>query len=213
MAVQWYALTYLPLVDCLPFKKGNNIAEQMKPPPGAVQDSFAIRFIYEKNGKRFDFAPESLPADFTTYKFIDRKQTLVRKGNAEPRIKGFALTGASGEDSTTIVLEEPVALILYCLDFNNNAWFSDFKEVLAAAKQKGIPVHVASPSLQEGVKAFAEKGINEVQQFNLDFTVVRTVARTNPTLVLLQKGTILKKYSAGNIHKAISDISALIPNK
>ena len=36
--IQWYALTYLPLVDCLPFKKGNNITEKMKIPAGALPD-------------------------------------------------------------------------------------------------------------------------------------------------------------------------------
>ncbi|HEV7622245.1 MAG TPA: MauE/DoxX family redox-associated membrane protein, partial [Flavisolibacter sp.] len=101
IGIQLYVLTWLPLVDCLPFKKGNNINAQMKPPPNSVPDSFAIKFIYEKQGKRFEFPPDKLPADFTTYKFIDRKQALIRKGNAEPAIKSFSLTGISGEDSTS----------------------------------------------------------------------------------------------------------------
>src|SRR5215207_2598861 len=35
LALQWYVLNYLPIADCLPFKKGNNIADQMKPQPGS----------------------------------------------------------------------------------------------------------------------------------------------------------------------------------
>src|SRR4030095_2517237 len=46
--LQWYVLSYLPPLDCLPFKKRSNIPEKMKPPPGSIQDSFAIRFVYEK---------------------------------------------------------------------------------------------------------------------------------------------------------------------
>jgi uncharacterized membrane protein YphA (DoxX/SURF4 family) len=53
--LQWYALNYLPPVDCLPFKEGNNIAEQMKIPPNAVPDSFAMKFIYEKEGKQYEY--------------------------------------------------------------------------------------------------------------------------------------------------------------
>jgi hypothetical protein len=113
VGLQWFVLHYLPLADCLPFKRGNNIAEQMQAPKGAVPDSFAIRFIYEKGGKRYEFSPESLPADFDTYTFIDRKQTLVRKGNAEPAIKGFSLVGESGTDSTQAVLEQPKALLVF----------------------------------------------------------------------------------------------------
>ena len=47
-------LNYLPSVDCLPYKKGNNITEKMKMPAGALPDSFAIRFVYEKGGKQFE---------------------------------------------------------------------------------------------------------------------------------------------------------------
>src|SRR5580704_14099786 len=39
---QWFTLQQLPVVDCLPYKIGNNILEKMKPPPGSVPDSTAI---------------------------------------------------------------------------------------------------------------------------------------------------------------------------
>src|SRR5450755_2318281 len=45
-SIQWYALRYLPIVDCLPFKKGANILEKMKPPPNAIPDSTSINFVY-----------------------------------------------------------------------------------------------------------------------------------------------------------------------
>lgn len=70
--LQWYVLNYLPIADCLPFKKGNNIAEQMKPPPGSRPDSVVIKYIYEKEGKRYEWAATELPADFNTYKYVDR---------------------------------------------------------------------------------------------------------------------------------------------
>ena len=75
----------------------------MKPPPGSVQDSFAIRFVYEKAGKQFEFSPVDLPADLNTYTFKDRIDKLIRKGNAELPIKGFSLKTRSGNDSTDAV--------------------------------------------------------------------------------------------------------------
>src|SRR5260221_9669241 len=117
-AIQWYTLSYLPFADCLPFKKGNNLAEKMKIPEGARPDSFAIRFIYEKGGKEFEFSPAELPSDLATYTFVKRTDRLIRKGNAEPEIKGFALSGTTGEDSTQIVLSQPYAILLFCEDFS-----------------------------------------------------------------------------------------------
>ena len=95
--LQWYVLNYFPLLIAYHLKKEIILVEQMLPPPNSVPDSISIRFIYEKNGKQFEFSPEQLPADFETYKYIDRKQVLIRKGNADPPIKGFSLTGSSGE--------------------------------------------------------------------------------------------------------------------
>ena len=109
-SVQWYALRYLPLVDCLPFKKSANILEKMKPPPGAVQDSTVINFVYEKNNKTMEYTADELPADLdSSYTFIKRYDKLIRKGNAEAEIKDFSLI-RSGNDSTVKYLEDPVTI-------------------------------------------------------------------------------------------------------
>lgn len=215
VGLQWYVLQYLPVADCLPFKKGNNLPAQMKPPPGSVPDSFAIRFVYEKDGKQFEFAPEALPADFTTYKFIDRKQTLVRKGNADAPIKGFTLTGSSKDsitgnviDSTDIVLSQPQSLLVFALDFKNPSWIEKIKLLVINTAQQKIPVYIVSPNSIEAEAAFAKASVLGVQFFNTDFTVVRTVARTNPTLLLLQKGTVVNKWSRNEIDQATAAMSS-----
>ena len=51
----------------------------MKIPANAITDSFAIRFIYEKNGQQHAFSPAELPDDLDTYTFVERKDELVRK--------------------------------------------------------------------------------------------------------------------------------------
>lgn len=207
LLLQWYALKNLPLVDCLPFRKGNNISQQMKPPPGSLPDSIAMRFIYEKDGKRYEFAPESLPADFNTYTYVDRIDKVVRKGNAEPKIKGFSLVGLSGEDSTDAVLNAPVALLLFCNEVHVDAWLNTFRDVVDEAKKKNIPVFIASATARNWVPVFGSRKITNVQFFNTDFTIVRTVARTNPTLLLLKKGTVIEKYSRQNLARAKADLT------
>jgi uncharacterized membrane protein YphA (DoxX/SURF4 family) len=213
LGLQWYVLNYLPIADCLPFKKGNYLPAQMKPPPGAVPDSFAIAFVYEKGGRQYEFSPENLPADFTTYKFVDRKQKLVRKGNADAPIKGFALTNEAKDsitgntiDSAEIILAQPKALLLFAKEFSDPSWIQKTKTLIADAKQKGIPFYVVSPNYKEAQAAFEKEGINGVQFFNTDFTVVRTVARTNPTILFLRKGTVVQKWSENELDKAAKAI-------
>lgn len=207
LMLQWYVLNYLPVVDCLPFKAGNNIPQLMKPPPGAVSDSFAIRFIYEKNGQQYEFAPEELPSDFTTYTFVDRKQTLVRKGNADAPIKGFSLTGDSRDemsgnlvDSADAVLAMPQVLLVFALSFDEG-WINNISKSLKLATQQNLPVYIVSANREVGMKTFGATGINPVQIFNTDFTIVRTVARTNPTVLYLEKGVIRKKWAENEINE------------
>lgn len=197
VGLQWYALNYLPPVDCLPFKEGNNIAEKMKIPANAVPDSFAMKFIYEKEGKRYEFGMNELPADLSSYKFVDRTQALIRKGNAEPPIKGFSLSGASGTDSTEAVLNEPKALLVFVEHFRTipSNWVDDLKALRTETQQKNTPVYVITPDAAKGRTLLAQKGLQDVPVFSCDNTAVRTAARTNPTFMLVQKGTIREKAS------------------
>jgi uncharacterized membrane protein YphA (DoxX/SURF4 family) len=207
IAMQWYALNYLPFVDCLPFKKENNISEQMKMPANAVADSFAMKFIYEKQGKQFEFSPEELPADLATYKFIDRTQKLVRQGNAEPPIKGFSLVGLDGQDFTTSVLAEPKALLVFALNFEKtDDWMASFIKVYNEAKKKNIPVFIVSSDAAKGKVIFSAAGYPDIVFLNCDNIAVRTAARTNPTIYLLEKGTVVAKQSAYKIDYIISEL-------
>jgi len=205
LLLQWYVLNYLPIADCLPFKKGNNIAEQMKPPPGSRPDSVVIKYIYEKEGQRYEWAATELPSDFNTYKYIDRIDKVVRKGNAEPSIKGFSLVGVTEQDSAQIILAQAFAVLAFAQDFKSVAWVTEFKQLAEAAKTKNTIVYLGSPNLSEAAIALA--GISNVQLFNVDFTLVRTVARTTPTILFLKNGTIMHKYSKKEIGAATQAIT------
>lgn len=209
--IQWYALIYLPPMDCLPFKKGNNITEKMKIPAGALPDSFAIRFVYEKGGKQYEFAPADLPADLGSYNYVSRTDKLIRKGNAEPPIKGFALTGVADVDSTSIVLSQPYAVILFCENFSTpfSAWKEEFAKLYAAAKTKNIPVYAVTNRFDEAISNFSSTSFKDVQVFKCDFTAIRTAARTNPTVYLLKEGTILEKQGYKRMDEILKKVESI----
>jgi uncharacterized membrane protein YphA (DoxX/SURF4 family) len=197
LGIQWYTLNYLPVFDCLPFKKGNNITEKMKIPVGARPDSFAIVFIYEKGGKKFEFSATELPADLNTYNFVSRKDKMIRKGNAEPAIKGFNLSGESNVDSTTILLSQKYSVILFCENFSVSLskWEKDFLPVYRAAVAKNIPVYMVTSEPDLAKKQITGKEFANIAIYKCDYTAIRTAARTNPCLYLLNQGTILGKWS------------------
>jgi len=210
--MQWYALNYLPFKDCLPFKAGNTISEQMKIPAGALPDSFAIRFVYEKAGKPYEFSPSDLPADLATYTFKERIDKLIRKGNAEPPLKGFALTTPDQQDSTGAILNDPGYSIFYFTDGSQNEWA--LKEgpgaLLTLAAWKGIHVYALTTNADDLKKKFAEAKWN-FPVFNIDYTVFRTAARTNPCIYLIKNGTIVDKWPLKRTDAALHYIEKLKP--
>ncbi|OLY92714.1 hypothetical protein SAMN05444008_102128 [Cnuella takakiae] len=206
LGMQWYVLNYLPFADCLPYKVGNNINQQMQLPAGARPDSFAIQFVYEKGGKKYEFPVEALPADLETYTYVDRVDKLVRKGNAEPPIKGFALTGISGADSTQAILQLPKVLLVLSENLNkaNNGWFEELKALHHQASQQKIPLMVITAASLTNTRSLLDsQGFANIPLFSLDFTAIRTAARTMPTVLYLEQGTIKGKYSYRQMEQAI----------
>ena len=201
-------------VDCLPYKKGNNISEKLKIPADAVPDSTVITFVYEKAGAQIEFTSDNFPADFNadTYKFIRRYDKVIRKGkNTEPPIRGFKLSGNSDIDSTETVLNQPYAILLFCEDFSRpeKQWKPQFEKLYADAQAKNIPAYLVTSRIDEGQKLVAGTSLAGIHVFKCDFTAIRTAARTNPTLYLLNKGTILGKWSFRNTGKAISSLKMI----
>jgi len=209
--LQWFALTYLPVVDCLPYKKGNNIQEKMKMPANAVPDSTVITFVYEKDGKNVEFTADKFPADFKSppYTFKSRYDKVVRKGkNNEPPIKGFALSGQSGIDSTQIVLDHDYAVLLFIENFGVSVskWKDEFEKIYQTATAKNIPVYAIVSDRAEAVKNFSGTAFAGIQIFNCDYTAIRTAARTSPAIYLLQKGTIRGKWS----YKTMGELTVVL---
>ncbi len=201
--LQWYCLTYQPVVDCLPYKKGNNISEKMKMPANAVPDSTVITFVYDKGGQQVEFTADKFPADFnsTTYKLIKRYDKIIRKGkNNQPPIAGFNLSGITNEDSTQIVLQQPYAVILFCEDFSVpvSKWQKSFSALYAEAKTKNIPAYLVTTQPGEAAVKLAGTSFSNIQVLKCDNTAIRTAARTNPCVFILKQGTILGKWSRHN---------------
>jgi uncharacterized membrane protein YphA (DoxX/SURF4 family) len=213
-SIQWYALRYLPFVDCLPFKKGANILEKMKPPAGAVPDSTVIQFVYEKNKKTLEFTADKLPADLdSSYTFIKRYDKIIRKGNAEAEIKDFSLITESGNDSTAPILDKPgFMLMLISRNFPNTnpGWNKQFVLLYTLARSKNIPVILVTSAREEATTYLNANGLSEgIPIFGCDGTAVKTAARVDPTLYLLKKGTILNKWSYASLEMAVPGIVEL----
>jgi len=206
-ASQWYVLKYLPVVDCLPYKIGKNIPEQMKTPPGAIPDSTVITYQYEKQGQPVEFTADKFPADFddSLYHFVKRYDKLVRKGNAEPPIKDFSLQTIEGNDTTQALLTAPgQKVFLFTKGFQNikESWVEEFRKIHKLAVEKNISIYFITNDFANVTDWIVKNGFSNIQVLKCDFVAIKTAARANPTLYLLQDASIVNKWSYAEFDKA-----------
>jgi len=212
-AFQWYTLQHLPVMDCLPFKKGNHIAQEMKIPKGALPDSTVISFVYEVNGKQVEFTADSFPDDFndSTYKFVKRYDKLIRKGNAEPSIKDFSLKNAAGADVTEqLINAEGYKLFLFLKDgYMQGDWIIYSDLIMKDAFNKGIPGFIVTNISLEELYKNPPPVFNRFNPLRCDATAIKTAARANPTLYLLKGDQVIEKWSYADFQAALRRIQEL----
>ena len=208
LGFQWYVFKKLPVVDCLPFKTGNNILELRKMPADAIADKVDFKFVYEKNGEQKEFNKNQLPD--STWTFVKREDIIIEAGkNNEPPIKDFVLTTLSGIDTTEAILNQSAE---YYLFFIKNAakdtaqWLHNFKTLNNFAKQQNRNLIVIASQVTA-----AQQFFNEENNFNLpvvgcDATALKTAARTDPALYLMKGPIIQKKWGRGDIDKAAKEL-------
>lgn len=196
--LQYHVLNHLTYMDCLPYKVGNNIATEMKVPEGAIPDKYETVFIYEKDGKQQEFSMTNYPWQDSTWVFVDRKDKLVQKGNAEPKIKDFSLTDASGTDMTQQILSEPGYVFLVIMKDPTTATSNNMdklKKLYEKTVQLNIPFYLVSGgSPDNNAKFIAANNLGDMPVLVIDGTVAKTAIRANPGLMLLKGGTVQGKW-------------------
>ena len=198
--LQWYVLNYLPFLDCLPYKKGNNIIQQMQAPPNSYPDSVVIYYTYKRNGETIKIDASNFPDDFdSTYIQVgDEEKIVVRKGNNTPKIVDFTLSKLdSNQNISERIFNQPKPYILiFVKKFPNQpAAISDFIQLEVLQKlQTKYPVYIVTSDVSNARNLF----IKDVEILKLDATVLKTAARVNPTYFLMNGATIINKLSAKN---------------
>ncbi|MBS1773123.1 MAG: DoxX family protein [Bacteroidetes bacterium] len=197
--IQWSALTHLPLYDCLPYKVGTDMVAGRKIPPGAQPDVYETIMIYEKDGVKKEFTMQNYPWQDTTWVFVDRKDKLIKKGNAEPKLKDYTISDFDGNDVTESVLgQQGYTFLLYVRSVTDidDANMDKLHVLLEDAEKNNVPFYLLCSSTKEEAEAFRKKnGLDKAIIYTFDGTVARSTVRSNPGLMLIESGVIKGKWA------------------
>ena len=186
-----YCYRHLPVIDFRPYAIGKNISEGMKLPDNAVKDSVVMIFTYEKGGKQQEFSMDQLKAIDDTWKFVDRKDKIIREGD-KPKIHDFTINTSDGTDITSDVLSMKNVFLLISYDINHadEDVQSRINDFVALCQKDGVEFIGMTSSSAKEVDEFRHKHNSMFEYYFTDMTTLKTMIRSNPGLMLLKNGTV-----------------------
>jgi len=191
MYLGYFVLQHLPIIDFRPYKIGNNITEGMSYPPNAQQPVFEYHWTFTNNGKEKvvitngDFPKEE--GEYTV-------ETVMIKEGYEPPIHDFSME-RDGEDYSTEFLNEEhlIVVVAYSLSNSEKEGFASIREATNKAIKNGYKVIGLSSSSREVTEELIKEYKLNFKFYFCDETALKTIIRSNPALMELQKGTIKQK--------------------
>ena len=190
-----YTYNYLPIKDFRPYAIGKNIQEGMKLPPNAKTDSIQMIFIYEKDGKQMELTPEQIKTIDSTYKYVDRKDKVIREGD-KPAIHDFSITSLDGSDYTEQILNYSgyyFFLVCHDLDKTNKNVFGKVNDFAKLCRGDKVPIICLTASADR-IESFKKETGTDIDFYLTDGTQLKTMMRSNPGLILLKQGTVIDMW-------------------
>ena len=195
-----WCLYDLPVFDFRPYHIGANIPESMAIPDDAEQPQFETTFIMEKEGVRKEFTLDNYPD--STWTFIDSKSVQVKEGYVPP-IHDFSITTLDeGEDITEDVINRQgysFLLIAPHLEEASDTNFGEIDQLYEYAQGRGYPFYCLTASGEEAIDRWRDLTGAEYPFCTTDEITLKTIIRSNPGLVLIKDGTIIRKWSHNHL--------------
>ena len=218
-STQWIAINYtilfvlllsahclylLPLIDFRPYHIGMNIKKGMEIPAGAPQPEFETTFILQKNGVKKEFTLDNYPD--SSWQFVDSKTVQTKEGYVPP-IHDFSIQKADGDDITDSVLTAKGYIFLLVsphLEQADDSNFGDIDLLYEYCQERKIPFYCLTASTKKDIDHWADITGAEYPFCFTDETALKTIIRSNPGLLLLKDGTIIRKWSHNDLPSSSS---------
>ena len=198
----YYVLNHLPVIDFRPYEIGKNIEEGMNTPADAPKAVFEYKWKFNVNGNEEIYVTNG---DYPTVdgEFIDVETEEIQAGY-EPPVHDFTIE-QNGEDFAAALLQEPklVMVIAYDLRKSNLEVFKEIKAVTDNALKAGYKVIGMSASGPDQTDALKKENNLAFDFYFTDETTLKTIVRSNPGVLVLEKGTIVQKLHYNDLENLI----------
>lgn len=197
---------YEPILDFRPYHVGADIKEGMKVEEGKESIEESI-LVYAKDGVEEEFTEDNYPWEDSTWVFV-RMDTRVVKEGVRPKIDNFEITQLIFNNSRKELLKQEDITEEVLTDSNytflvvspslkklNENYLSNVEDIEYYAKMNGYKFYVLTASVEEEIVSFVEENSVRFDFCLMDDRVLKTMARTNPAILLLKDGIVVNKWA------------------
>ena len=195
-----YCYRDLPVFDFRPYHVSADIRAGMEVPEGKEPTVYETRFILQKEGVEKEFTLDNYPD--STWTFVDSK-TIVKKQGYEPPIHDFSMMDAEdGEDITEQVLSDDnytFLLVAHQLGLADDSKIDLINGLYDYCLEYGYAFYCLTSSPDEEILEWQENTGAEYPFCLMDNITLKTMIRSNPGLILLKKGVVVRKWSVNSL--------------
>lgn len=183
---------YQPLLDFRPYKNGTDIASALT--QEEVQPEY--KFIYEKDGVEEEFSIEEAPVSDTTWHFVDRVERMP-EGAEQVETLDFAVYDNDTDITEDIVNDTNYTFLVLvpAIEEYDNSWDDKILNLYDYAFDHSYNFYALTPDVELMSRHLEEMGIS-YPCYTMDETVIETIARGNPAVVMLKEGVLYWKMAA-----------------
>lgn len=204
-----YTYNFLPVLDFLPYKVGNNIPQLMLSPPGAPQDVYQV--TYTLKNKQTGETKEMTDKEYlkteiwkdSKWEIIGEPVSKLMKKGYEVRIKDLKITDSQGTDYNKEILENPyynLIIVAYDLTKTDTRGIGDLNAIaINAAENFNIRTILLTSNSAEDAEAFSNQNKLVMEVFYADGIPLKSMVRANPGILLLKNGTVINKWHFHNL--------------
>lgn len=199
-----YTVNFLPFIDFLPYKKGNNLPELMTMPEGKQGDQYELIYTLQhkttgEQKKVSDkvYLAEELWKDESWEIIGEPESHLVKKGYSIP-IPDLLIFDANGEDFTRNIIENPYYNIIVVAWDLSNTDLTALSRINALVMNAAEHYNIRAVLLTSGSAREAQRISDELKLlteiFYADAVPLKSMVRANPGVLLMQNGVVINKW-------------------
>lgn len=204
-----FTYNFLPIIDFLPYKVGNNIPKLMITPPGAAPDVYEITYELKNKGTgetKTMTDKEYLKTEIwkdKNWEIIGDPETRLIKKGYDVKIKDLKITDSQGTDYNEEILENPyynLVIVAYDLRKTDLNGIGDLNAIaINAAENYNIRTVLLTSNSAQDAEAFSKQNKLVMEVFYADGIPLKSMVRSNPGVLLLKDGTIINKWHYHNL--------------